>query len=220
MTPENPFYRRIRSFALRRGRTSLLQTRALEELSPHYCLKPGALVPEVIFGRKAPLVLEIGFGMGGALWQMAQQHPEWDFLGVEVHVPGIGALLDKVHAASLSNVRVAQGDANDVLATLPVASLARVHIFFPDPWQKKRHHKRRLIQNEFVSKIAEKMPLKGILHMATDWADYAEHMQAVMSERDDFIPCASIPRPETKFERRGKDLGHKIVDLSYQKISA
>ena len=218
--------RGIRSFVLRAGRMGTGQIRALEELGPRFLI-PYAAAPlnlNTAFGREAPKVLEIGFGMGTATAAIAQAHPETDYLGVEVHTPGVGALLKRMGELDLTNLRIVQHDAVEVLEhMLPNACLDGVHIFFPDPWHKKRHHKRRLIQPAFVALLVRKLKPGGYLHLATDWADYAEQMLAVLSANRDLGNTAQgyAPRPEyrplTKFEQRGVRLGHGVWDLIFKR---
>ncbi len=228
-SPSNhPFHRRIRSFVRREGRMTASQQRAMDEQWPIYGVDYQAQRLDLaeLFGRDAPKVLEIGFGMGDSLAQMAAAHPEWDYFGIEVHRPGVGRLLMLREEQQLTNLRVSHHDAVEVLEQqIPPHSLDRVQLFFPDPWHKKRHHKRRIVQPQFIDLLAERLKPGGILHMATDWENYAEHMQAVMEPRDDFRNLAGAghfsPRPEsrpvTKFERRGERLGHGVWDLLYQR---
>jgi tRNA (guanine-N7-)-methyltransferase len=182
---------------------------------------------DAVFGRRAPRVLEIGFGMGDALHVLARERPNWDFLGIEVYRPGIGSFLRGLEDKAITNVRVIAEDAVQVLEhMIPDASLTRVHLFFPDPWPKKRHHKRRLIQPTFVALLARKLVSGGIFHMATDWEDYAHHALAVVSQSDVFRNTASgdgfTPRPSwrprTKFEQRGERLGHAVWDLVFERV--
>ena len=215
--------RRVRSFVVRAGRIGPGQARALATLSARYVV-PFAerlLDPAAVFGRVAPLVVEIGFGMGAATAAIAAATPEVDFLGIEVHPPGIGALLQRIEEAKLANVRIVQHDAVEVLeAMIAPASLAGAHVFFPDPWPKKRHHKRRLIQPAFVRLLASRLAAGATLHCATDWEPYAEQMLAVLAAEPSLVNTAgsgfaSRPdtRPLTKFEQRGIDLGHGVRDL-------
>lgn len=216
--------RAIRSFVLRAGRMGSGQVRALAELGPRFVLPftNELLDPFKVFGRPAPLVVEIGFGMGQATAAIAAARPETDFLGIEVHAPGVGALLQRIDEASLSNLRLVQHDAVSVLETMIApASLAGVHVFFPDPWHKKKHHKRRLIQPEFVALLASRLAPGGRLHCATDWQPYAEQMLAVLSAEpalvnscDGYAPRPDY-RPQTKFELRGLNLGHGVWDLLF-----
>lgn len=218
--------RGIKSFVVRAGRMGSGQVRALTELGPKFVLPYQAepfLVQEV-FGRDAPLVLEIGFGMGDATAKIAKVLSHLNFLGCEVHEPGVGALLKHIDEQALSNIRIVQHDAVEVLQhMLMPASLAGVHIFFPDPWHKKRHHKRRLIQAEFVARLVSKLKPGGYLHLATDWAQYAQQMLEVLSANPDLVNTAAgyAPRPEyrplTKFEQRGVRLGHGVWDLIFRR---
>lgn len=220
--------RRVRSFVLRGGRLTEGQKRAMDDLWPHFGVEEGAAGLEfgVLFGNDHPVIMEIGFGNGDATWQMASAHPGENYLGVEVHRPGIGHLLLKIEENGLSNIRIACEDAVELLRRqVPAHSLAGVRIYFPDPWPKKRHHKRRIIQPEFVNLLAEKMQAGGILHMATDWEQYAEHMLEVMKASPDFVNLStdgkecSKPewRPATKYEKRGKRLGHEVYDLVFRR---
>ena len=220
--------RPIRSFVRREGRITKAQERALTELWPRYGVDAGdaPLDFRALFGRAAPVHVEIGFGNGDVLAAMAARHPEYDYLGIEVHRPGIGALLRRLEAAGLGNARVMRADAKEVLArNIPDAALSAVNIFFPDPWPKKRHHKRRLIQPEFAELVRRKLQPGGMLHLATDWRDYAEQMLDVLSQTPGFENTAAAgafaPRPEerplTKFEQRGKRLGHEVYDLSFRR---
>ncbi len=223
-TPPHPPLRAIRSFVLRAGRMGSGQTRALQELGPRFVL-PYAARPldfAAVFGRQAPVVLEIGFGMGDATAAIAQRLPGTDFLGVEVHTPGVGALLRQIGERGLDNLRIVQHDAVEVLASmLPPASLAGVHIFFPDPWHKKRHHKRRLIQPPFVAAMAQRLEPGGYLHCATDWEPYAQQMLELLSAEPLLANTVAgfAPRPDyrplTKFEARGLRLGHGVRDLVF-----
>jgi len=207
--------RPIRSFVLRQGRTTPAQARALETLYPKY----GIAFPQPITSSK-PLVLEIGSGMGETTAAIAQAHPEADFVAVEVHGPGVGSLLNRIEAGGLKNLRVVRHDAVEVLERMVGdGSLAAVHIFFPDPWPKKRHHKRRLLQPAFAALVAQKLAAGAIVHLATDVPDYAEHMLAVFSGDASFTqaPGGLAERPSTKFEKRGVKLGHPIRDLYFRR---
>ena len=226
--PAAPASRRpVRSFVVRGGRLGSGQQRALVELGPRYVVPYRAEPVDfgTIFGRNAPTVLEIGFGMGGATAQIARARPDLDFLGIEVHTPGVGALLKRIGELGLTNLRIVQHDAVEVLQhMIAPASLAGVHVFFPDPWHKKRHHKRRLIQPPFVRLLAERIAPGGYLHCATDWQPYAEQMQQVLGAEpllantaDGYAPRPTY-RPETKFERRGLRLGHGVWDLVFRRI--
>jgi tRNA (guanine-N7-)-methyltransferase len=204
------------------------QRRAYEDGMAHWGIEynPGILDLERTFARRAPVILEIGFGMGRTTADIAEAHPEKDYLGVEVHTPGVGSLLKEIQARQLSNIRIIQHDAVEVLVhMLPDAAFAGIHIYFPDPWPKKRHHKRRLIQPEFVSLLAQKLAPGGYLHCATDWEDYANQMLEVLgreaSLRNTADGFAQRPqwRPVTKFEQRGLKLGHGVWDLLFEKQS-
>ncbi len=214
----------IRSFVTRPGRIGPGQQRALQELGPRYVL-PFQVQPldaAATFGRVAPRVLEIGFGMGDATAQIAAALPGTDFIGVEVHEPGVGALLKRIGELGLSNLRIVQHDAVPVVERMIApASLAGVHLFFPDPWHKKRHHKRRLVQPNFVALLASRLLPGGTLHCATDWELYAQQMLEVLSAEPLLANTAAAyaPRPElrplTKFEQRGLKLGHGVWDLVF-----
>ncbi len=216
----------IRSFVLRAGRMGSGQVRALAEWGPRFVLPyaPRALDFGEVFGRQAPRVLEIGFGMGAATAEVAAAHPDTDFLGIEVHEPGVGALLKTIGERQLSNLRIVQHDAVQVLAAMvPPGSLAGVHIWFPDPWHKKRHNKRRLIQPEFVARLVRHLAPGGYLHCATDWEPYAQQMLEVLSQEPALRNSADpgyAPRPAwrplTKFELRGLQLGHGVWDLLFR----
>jgi tRNA (guanine-N7-)-methyltransferase len=203
---------------LRQGRITPAQQRALDELYPKYGI---AFSSEPIrSARGAPLVLEIGSGMGETTAAIAAARPEVDFVAVEVHGPGVGSLLNRIESAALKNLRVIRHDANDVLQQMIAdASLAAIHLFFPDPWPKKRHHKRRLVQPESAALMARKLAPDGILHAATDWPDYAEQMSAVFGAEPLLEPAerAFAERPLTKFESRGQRLGHSIRDLYFRR---
>jgi tRNA (guanine-N7-)-methyltransferase len=213
---------RIRSYVLRQGRTTPAQKRALEELLPRFgiAFAESPLSPEAIFGRKAPLVLEIGSGMGETSAAIALAHPEADFIAVEVHGPGVGSLLNRIESQGLHNVRVIRHDAMAVLERMiPDGALAAVHLFFPDPWPKKRHHKRRLVQADFAALAARRLVAGGILHAATDWSDYADWMEEIFT-KEPLLERAMegfVPRSTTKFEARGKRLGHAIRDLYFRR---
>lgn len=232
-TPQRPELgdrRSIRSFALRKGRMTEGQKKGLEWGWPRFGLSmdDGVIDPRTVFGREAPLNLEIGFGMGQSLAEMAAAAPEQDFIGIEVHRPGVGALLKEVRDRELENIRVYCADAVEVMnLCLPEACLDRVLLFFPDPWHKKRHHKRRIVQPAFVQRVRQKLRVGGLFHMATDWENYAEHMRDVMEEAEGFVNTADpgpyAPRPDdrpiTKFEKRGERLGHGVWDLIYRRTN-
>lgn len=225
--PDRPL-RPVRSYVLRQGRLSPAQARALDLLLPRYGIEyaPRTLEFAQVFGRRAPVTLEIGFGMGETTAAIAAAHPERDFLGIEVHAPGVGALLRRVEADALSNVRVIRHDAVAVVADMiGLESLAGVHVFFPDPWPKKRHHKRRLLAPAFVRELALRLAPGGYLHVATDWDDYAQQILATLraepllaNTAEGFVPRPPW-RPETKFETRGRNLGHAVFDLVFTKAS-
>ncbi len=220
-----PHLRTVRSYVIRGGRLTPSQQNALEKLWPIYGLEisTGLIDPEQIFGRKAPLVMEIGFGMGDSLLQMAQQNPHKDFIGIEVHKPGVGRLLHEIADKGLSNLRLYCHDAKEILRDcIAEQSLDCVQIFFPDPWHKKKHNKRRLVQAPFVEALRPKLKLGGTIHMATDWVPYAEHMMEVMNAQEHFSNAAGpnefslgTDRPLTKFEKRGQRLGHAVNDLIF-----
>lgn len=217
--------RTIRSYVIRGGRLTAAQQSALEELWPIYGLElsAGIFDQASVFGRTAPLVMEIGFGMGDSLLQMAATNPQSDFVGIEVHKPGVGRLLHELAEQGVSNLRVFCHDAKEVLRDcFAPQSLDCIQIFFPDPWHKKKHNKRRLVQAPFVEELRPKLKLGGRLHMATDWEPYAEHMMEVMSAAPHYRNAAGVgqysvgtERPLTKFERRGQRLGHVVNDLVF-----
>ncbi len=228
-TPSDfPQRRSIRSYVVRAGRMGPGQIRALQELAPGQVLAYKAVEQDwaAAFGRNAPLVLEIGFGMGAATADIAQARPETNFLGIEVHPPGVGALLQQIEARRLHNLRIVQHDAVEVLEHMVApSSLDGVHIYFPDPWPKKRHHKRRLVQPEFVALLLSRMAVGAYIHCATDWQPYAEQMLQVLSAQQGLSNSASdyAPRPAwrplTKFENRGLKLGHGVWDLLFTRSS-
>jgi len=222
--------RAIRSFVIRAGRSTAGQQRGLAELFPIYGIANavGVLDFDAIFGRHAPRLIEIGFGAGEALLEYARQHPHMDCIGIEVHPPGIGHLLLGLERLDLKNVRVIADDAVEVLERrIAPASIAEIHVFFPDPWPKKRHHKRRLIQPAFVNLLARVLAAGGVLRLATDWEHYAHHMRAVLDASSSFRnlggPDGFVARDEsrvlTRFERRGQRLGHDVWDLAYERLS-
>ena len=228
-TPEHP-RRSIRSFVLRAGRMGSGQVKAMETLGPLYVLpyKAAPLDFDQAFGRHAPTVLEIGFGMGDATAQIAAARPQDDFIGIEVHTPGVGALLQRIQERGLTNLRLLQHDAVEVLRDMIApGSLAGIHVYFPDPWHKKKHNKRRLIQAPFVQDLSSRLAPGGYLHCATDWQPYAEQMLEVLSAEPTLENTAKstadgyAPRPDwrplTKFENRGIKLGHGVWDLVFTK---
>jgi len=220
--------RPVRSFVLRNGRLTEGQQRAMDELLPRFQVPAGEgwLDCSRLFGNAHPVILEIGFGNGDATWQMARQNPEENFIGVEVHRPGVGHLLLKLEEHALSNVRIACEDGVEFLRhRMARGSLDGLRLYFPDPWPKKRHHKRRIVQAGFVDLLAEKLKAGGIVHFATDWQSYAEQMLDLMqqhpafenlSERGDY--CARPAwRPLTKYEKRGQKLGHGVYDILFRR---
>jgi tRNA (guanine-N7-)-methyltransferase len=225
---ETEKHRRIRSFVRREGRLTPGQQRALEQLWPRFGIdhtnEPLDLT--AIFGRAAPHIVEIGFGNGESLLQMAMAHPDLDYLGIEVHRPGVGHLLKRIDEEGVENIRVMCADAVEVLEQqIQNGSLDAVYLFFPDPWHKKRHHKRRQVNANWAQLIRRKLRIGGRLHMATDWEDYAAHMLEVMntvegfrnlSEGGDYLPRPAY-RPLTKFEQRGERLGHGVWDLIFER---
>ena len=218
----------IRSYVLRQGRFSPAQQRAYAELLPRLGVpyRPEPLNFRDIFGREAPVVVEIGSGMGETTARIARANPGTDYLAVEVHAPGVGSLLRMLAENGAANVRVIQHDAVEVMREMiPEGALAGIHVFFPDPWPKKRHHKRRLIQPAFAALAVARLAAGGYLHVATDWQDYAEHVLAVLSATpglrntaEAFAPRPAT-RPETKFERRGLKLGHGVWDIVFERTA-
>jgi tRNA (guanine-N7-)-methyltransferase len=228
---DNPARRPVRSFVRRAGRLTDGQKRALKELWPRYGVETSGVTMDTLrlFGNDRPVIMEIGFGDGAATWRMAQANPQLNFLGVEVHRPGIGRLLLALQRECLDNVRVVSGDAVDCLRDfVPPRSLDGVCIFFPDPWPKKRHHKRRIIQPDFVALLAARMNPGAVLHLATDWQPYAGYMQEVLHGSPQFEDLAgtrlgdsqAARRPRTKYELRGERLGHPVFDLVFRHAPA
>ncbi|MCX7279502.1 MAG: tRNA (guanosine(46)-N7)-methyltransferase TrmB [Burkholderiales bacterium] len=225
--PAVPHPKTIKSFVLRAGRTTTGQTKAFETLGPQFLLpyRAAPLDLDAAFGRSAPHILEIGFGMGEATAHIAGVLPEKDFLCCEVHQPGVGALLKRIGEQSIPNIRIVSHDAVDVIDhMLPLASLDGIHVFFPDPWHKKKHNKRRLLQSPLVAKLAARLKPGGYLHCATDWQNYAEQMLEVLGAEPllrntaaDYAPKPEY-RPLTKFENRGIKLGHGVWDLVFQRV--
>ncbi len=231
MTETDRKKRTIRSFVRRAGRMTTSQQRALDELWPSFGVdfEPVPLDLEAVFGRRADVVLEIGFGNGETLVEQAAAAPEKDFIGVEVHEPGVGHCMLKASEAGISNLRLIMHDAIEVLRhQLPKGSLARLNLYFPDPWPKKRHHKRRIVQPGFLELVAERLKPGGTLNIATDWANYAEHIDEMVAasdlfsctERREHDGDAPLDRPQTKFERRGLRKGHRIFDWCCLRLSA
>ncbi|MBW3139849.1 tRNA (guanosine(46)-N7)-methyltransferase TrmB [Ferrimonas balearica] len=222
--------RKIRSFVKREGRMTKGQSRAMEQYWPTMGLthEQGLIDLAEVFGREAPVVLEIGFGMGKSLVEMAKAEPEKNFIGIEVHGPGVGACLMYAEELGVTNLRLYQHDAVEILADcISDASLDRVQLYFPDPWHKKRHHKRRIVKEEFIASVRQKLKMGGLYHMATDWEHYAEHMVEEMNAAAGFENTATegnfVPRPDfrplTKFEARGHRLGHGVWDLIYRRVN-
>lgn len=222
--------RHIRSFVRREGRMTNSQQRALDTLWPRFGIDPETPIePTALFGREAPTHLEIGFGMGHALFELAKTHPDEHYIGIEVHRPGVGRLLDEVDKSGLTNVRVLKHDAIEALKQqIPDNSLDSVMLFFPDPWHKKRHHKRRIVQPPFIALIRQKLKPGGLFHLATDWEEYAEWMMEILSQTEGMENRAGAqqfsPRPDsrpvTKFEQRGLRLGHGVWDLLFEKTTS
>ena len=220
--------RRIRSFIRREGRLTPGQQRALNELGPKYLVEPEGppIDPVELFGRTAPLTLEIGFGNGDSLVEMAARDPDSDFIGIEVHRPGVGHLLNGIEHFGLTNLKAVCGDAVPfVEQRIAEESLDRLLLYFPDPWHKKRHHKRRIVQTPFADLVASRLKPGGLWHLATDWAEYAEHMRDVLDPHPAFVAehegsgenARPDWRPRTKFERRGEERGHQVFDLLYRR---
>lgn len=216
----------IRSFVLRQGRLSNAQRRACETLLPKHGIpfNQSLLDLDWIFNRQAPKILEIGFGMGESTATIAQLYPENDYLGIEVHTPGVGSLLNQIEKLGLTNLRIIQHDAVEVLQhMLPIQCLNAIHIFFPDPWPKAKHHKRRLIQPALVARLCMHLKSEGYIHVATDWEDYAIQILQVLRQEPRLSNTATdyAPRPEyrplTKFEQRGLKLGHGVWDLIFSR---
>lgn len=235
---EGKYIRTIKSFVKREGRLTKGQQKALDTYWPTMGLDHSAELLDFnkVFGNDNPVVLEIGFGMGASLVEMAKNAPEKNFIGIEVHLPGVGACLATAHEAGVTNLRVYNHDAVEILRDcIPDESLSTVQLFFPDPWHKKRHHKRRIVQPEFVQNLRSKLAIGGVFHMATDWENYAEHMIEVMDAAPGFTNIAAkinsaenqdsiyVERPDsrplTKFEQRGHRLGHGVWDIMFERES-
>ncbi len=221
--------RRIRSFVLREGRMTKGQQQALDEYFPRFGIRLSQGMQDLdrLYARSAPRILEVGFGNGASLAKMAVRHPENDYLGIEVHRPGVGNLLLQIENQALSNIRISHDDALEVLQQqIPEQALDAVYLFFPDPWHKRKHHKRRIVQPEFARLIHSRLKVGGLFHLATDWQHYAQQMMRVMSEAGGFENCAGrsqyTPRPDyrplTKFEQRGQRLGHEVWDLIFTRV--
>nr|MBV6629109.1 tRNA (guanosine(46)-N7)-methyltransferase TrmB [Oceanococcus sp. HetDA_MAG_MS8] len=223
---ERPYWRRVQTFVRREGRTTVAQARALEERLPHCDWPAGCHHPDTVFGRSARCVLEIGFGAGENLLALCQAQSDTNFIGLEVHRPGVGQLLHRAHEANVNNLRVSSEDALIFLRErVPAGSLDQIQIWFPDPWHKKRHHKRRIIQAAHLDLMATALKPEGILLVATDWEEYAEWMDAELSAHDQFQNLAAPERfaprcPDrvlTRFEKRGQRLGHAVFDFRYRR---
>lgn len=222
-----PIHKPIRSFVKREGRMTKAQSSALSELMPVYGIQtPDQPVDlDALFPRKAPRYIEIGFGMGASLLQMAQSHPDRDYIGIEVHRPGVGSTLQKLHELDLTNLKLINDDAVEVLKqTIPANSIDGIYLFFPDPWHKTKHKKRRILQPDFVQLVHRTLKTDGLFHMATDWKDYARQMMRILSDAPGFTNAVDAgefsnrgDRPETKYERRGQRLGHGVWDLEFMK---
>jgi tRNA (guanine-N7-)-methyltransferase len=217
-------HRPVRSYVLRQGRVSKAQRRAHDTLLPRYgvSFEPRPLDFSALFGRHAPCILEVGFGMGETTAEIAAAHPQNDYLAVDVHTPGVGSLLKKIEERGLTNILIVQRDAAEVLEhMIAPATLDGVHVFFPDPWPKKRHHKRRLLKAPFVALLASRLKTGGYIHVATDWEEYAQEVLQVMSDEKQLENSASAfaarphDRPLTKFEERGLKLGHRVWDIVF-----
>lgn len=226
---QKPFLRTIRSFVRRTGRLTPGQQNAFERLWPKYGFDFSSEVidPTVLLGRSAPLILEIGFGNGESLVEYAGKHRDVDFIGIEVHSPGVGHCLLQAEKENINNLRLSCHDAIEVLEQqIPDSGLQRLNLYFPDPWPKARHHKRRIVQTEFLDLVARKLAPGGTLNIATDWENYAEHIDLVMDdhgafglrERREHGGERPLDRPATKFERRGLKLGHRIWDWEYVRL--
>jgi tRNA (guanine-N7-)-methyltransferase len=223
-----PQHRAIRSFVQRMGRITPAQQRALAALWPRFGVEysPQPLDLDALFGRSAPRILEVGFGDGDTLVELAVRRPDADFIGIEVHRPGVGRCLLGIESHGLANVRLAAHDAVEVLEwQIPAGALSELLLYFADPWPKKRHHKRRIVQPGFAALVASRLQPGGVFRLATDWAPYAEHMLEVLRANPDFVNASPtgdyVPRPEarpvTKFERRGQRLGHEVFDLEFRR---
>jgi len=212
--------RTVRSFVMRKGRVSPAQSKALRQFLVEFELPVEnlALLPDQ-FSWNQPLTLEIGFGMGDSLLEMLLAHPERNFLGLEVHEAGVGHLLNEAKKAGVANLRIMKLDAMEVLRSSPSSVFERVQVFFPDPWHKKRHHKRRLISAQFMELIYRVLIPDGLFHVATDWQPYADQMEQLFQTDPRFQYCSAPPRPVTKYERRGRLLGHKVVDIALTKVA-
>ena len=226
---EGKYIRKIKSYVLREGRLTKGQATALDKYWPEMGIEysPETLDLVELFGRDAPITLEIGFGMGKSLVEMAGNAPERNFVGIEVHRPGVGACLSDAGEAGLTNLKVFQHDGVEVMAnSIGEQSIDCVQLFFPDPWHKKRHHKRRIVQPDFIQSVRRNLKIGGVFHMATDWENYAEHMLEMMRDAEGFENTSPTgdyverpdTRPLTKFEQRGHRLGHGVWDLMFKRV--
>lgn len=226
---EGKYIRKVRSFVKREGRLTNGQAKALEQFWDVMGLShsEGLIDPNKLFENNNPIVLEIGFGMGKSLVEMAKNAPELNFIGIEVHRPGVGACISLAQEEGVKNLKVYEHDAIEILADcIPDGSLTTVQLFFPDPWHKKKHHKRRIVQPEFVETIRQKLKIGGVFHMATDWENYAECMLEDMNNSEGYTNLSEtkdyVPRPEsrplTKFENRGQRLGHGVWDIQFKRV--
>lgn len=217
-------FRQIKSYVLRQGKITTGQKESLTKLMPLYGITyhSQAINLDEAFDRSSKKILEIGFGMGHATWQIAKNNPENDYLGIEVHTPGVGSLLMLAHNNNVINLKIVQHDAVEVLENMIVDdTIDGVHIFFPDPWHKKKHHKRRLIQQHFIELLCKKLKSSGYIHIATDWEDYSQWIENILTNNS-MLKHSKIPenaRPLTKFEQRGLNLGHTIKDFYYIKVA-
>ena len=229
MAVEHP--RTIKSYVVRSGRMTPGQEKAYQENWSQFGVEADGRMLDFqqLYGRNAPVILEIGFGMGDSLFEMAVNNPHNNYLGIEVHKPGVGRLLGNIKKQALTNLKVMKSDAVEVLSKqIPDESLSAVYLFFPDPWHKTRHHKRRIVQDDFIQLVRQKLQPGGQFHMATDWQNYAEHMLEHMQRAEGFENASTdgtyIPRPDyrpiTKFERRGERLGHGVWDILFTKTAA
>ncbi|HED15893.1 MAG TPA: tRNA (guanosine(46)-N7)-methyltransferase TrmB [Gammaproteobacteria bacterium] len=227
MTDKKPVHRPIRSFVIRAGRMTAAQQRGIDELLPVYGIEAGdqPIDFEQVFGRVAPVFLEIGFGMGQSLLETVRSHPQFNYLGLEVHQPGVGGLLHQADSLGLKNLRVINQDATEILQQrIAPQSLDGLNLYFPDPWHKKKHNKRRIVKNEFVSQVAAAIKSDGLFHIATDWDDYAQHIIQVMQQSAAFKNVSPADfsdrngRPVSKYEQRARRLGHRVYDMLYHKL--
>jgi tRNA (guanine-N7-)-methyltransferase len=212
--------RTIKSYVLRQGRISPAQARACRELLPKYGIpyREAALDLEQVFARSAPKIMEIGFGMGEATAENARRNPQHDYLAVEVYSPGVGSLLNLIERERLGNIKIIQHDAVEVLQNMiKRGSLSGLHIFFPDPWPKKRHHKRRLVNSDFIALACDRLAAKGYIHLATDWQPYAQEMFSLLSAQPELALQKATERPRTKFEIKGEQASHKVWDMVFSK---